>query len=170
MTRSIRARVAAGRLRHCARQSARTPAPSGSSLTPLTSGPASIRYPSPAGTTYSAKPRMTPGMSLSLSQRETCTTTGSASPSRPSPVTVAARADLTDRPVVAGEPPGGAAGGPPPSTPIVARIARTVPAPSSSFFAENGSMDGGMIRVSAAGIHDGTYCRRVKTKPRAGSR
>ena len=105
---------------------------------------------------------MTPGMSLSLSQRETCTTTGSASPGRASPVTAAARVTSPLVPSWRVNRPG-TGGGPPASTPMVARIARTVPALSSSFFAENGSMDGGMIRVSAAGIHGGTYCRRVKT-------
>jgi hypothetical protein len=105
---------------------------------------------------------MTPGMSLSLSQRETCTTTGSAGPGLVSPVTLATRVTSplvrswrVNRP--------GTGGGPPDRTPMVARIAATVSAPSSSFFAEYGSMDGGMIRVSAPGTHAGTYCRRVKT-------
>src|ERR1017187_5136384 len=52
-------------------------APSGSSLTPATAGPTSSRYPPPSAT-WSAKPRITPAMSLSRSQRETWITTGSS--------------------------------------------------------------------------------------------
>jgi hypothetical protein len=53
---------------------------------------------------------------------------------------------------------------------MVARIAWTVAASSCWFFAENGSIDGGMIQACSAGIHGGTYCRREKTKPCAGAR
>jgi len=39
---------------------------------------------------------------------------------------------------------------------MVARMARTAAASRSWFLAENGSIDGGMIAVRAAGSQDGT--------------
>ena len=60
---------------HAARQAASTSAPSGSSLTPDTSGPASIRCTScVAAPTSVPKAASTPAISLSRSQRLTCTT------------------------------------------------------------------------------------------------
>jgi hypothetical protein len=53
----------------------------------------------------------------------------------------------------------------PSSTPIVARIARTVSGARSWFLAEKGSMDGGTIQVGRSAAQDGTYCRREKTNP-----
>ena len=53
---------------------------------------------------------------------------------------------------------------------MVARIPCTAAASSFWFFAENGSIDGGMIQACSAGIHGGTYCRREKTKPCTGAR
>src|SRR5205814_10227399 len=154
VTSSARARTAAGSSRHCATHSAYTAAPSGSSLTSDTAGPTSIRYPGPAGAIRSAKPRSTPDMSLSRSQRDTWTTTGSAGPGRLSPTTVAWR---STSPVVPSARPNrpGFAGGVPSSTPIVPRIALTVSGASSWFFAENGSRDGGTIQVAPRGTHDG---------------
>ena len=53
------------------------------------------------------------------------------------------------------------------STPILARIPRTVYSSRYWFFGENGSIDGGMIATCSPGIQAGTYSRLEKTKPRA---
>ena len=57
----------------------------------------------------------------------------------------------------------GTVGAAPSSTPSFTKMARTVSAASAWFFGENGSIDGGMIQVFAAGIHPGTYSRRENT-------
>src|SRR5262249_56385017 len=56
------------------------------------------------------------------------------------------------------------------STPMPARIARTVSASRYWFFGENGSIDGGVIAAFSPAIHGGTYSRRVKTNRAAGAR
>jgi hypothetical protein len=46
----------------------------------------------------------------------------------------------------------------------------TVAGSSSSFLAENGSIEGGMIHAQSAGRNDGTYSRREKTYACAAAR
>ena len=105
---------------------------------------------------------MTPAMSLSRSQRETWTSTGSSGPGRPSPVMTA---DLVTVPTSPSRRVnvGGTAGAAVSTTPSCATMAETVSASSSWFFGANGSIDGGMIQTFAAGIHGGTYSRRENT-------
>ncbi len=85
--RCTRARAAGSRSSHARRHSASTSAPSGSSVTPETSGPTSIRWTSSSRRSREpTKPRITPAMSLSRSQRLTCSTTRASRGTMP-PVT-----------------------------------------------------------------------------------
>ena len=111
---------------------------------------------------------MTPAMSLSRSQRETWTTTGSPGPGRPSPVIAAGRVTTPVLPSSRTKDVG--PGATSPSTPIVARMLRTVSSSRSSFFGESGSIDGGMIATFSPGSQDGTYSRREKTNLSAAAR
>ena len=72
--RCTRLRIGSGTACHRARHSASTSAPSGSSVTPDTSGPTSMRWASPGpSAAILTNPSSTPAMSLSRSQRLTCT-------------------------------------------------------------------------------------------------
>ncbi len=110
---------------------------------------------------------MTPAMSLSLSHRETWTTTGSADPGLASAITWALRVTSPTVPVPRVKR-AGACGASVLSTPMVARIVSTAAASIGWFLAEKGSIEGGMIQVSGPGTHEGTYWRRVKMNPCAG--
>ena len=122
--RCTRWRIDSGTVRHRARQSASTSAPSGSSVTPDTSGPASMRWASPGpSAAILTNPSSTPAMSLSRSQRLTCTMSraswGGGAPSAIRPVWCRSVPGVPSRRSKSTGPSGSA----PVTSPTVARIA-----------------------------------------------
>ena len=116
-----------------------TSAPSGSSATAATDGPASNRW-AVGCRQRSAKQRRTPTGSLSRSQRETWTTSGTCSGIGASWSSSAAR---STRPWVPSWRRNTAADPPPAARPDRARIALTASGPISWFLAEKASIEGG---------------------------
>src|SRR5664280_2249741 len=148
-TSETRMRCSTGSACHAVTHSCSTSRPSGSSLTPSTSGPTRARWASPvAGSvaTFSANAIMTPYMSLSRSQRETCTTSGVAGSSGPPSRTI-----LAWRVTVPVEPPFGKIAGPVSfggvTRPTALRIDTTVRWSKWMFLTANGSMAGGRTLV-----------------------
>src|SRR5664280_1152068 len=168
-TSETRMRCSTGSACHAVTHSCSTSRPSGSSLTSSTSGPTRARWAPPvAGSvaTFSANAIMTPYMSLSRSQRETCTTSGVAGSSGPPSRTI-----LAWRVTVPVEPPFGKIAGPVSfggvTRPTALRIDTTVRWSKWMFLTANGSMAGGSTRVRPADRDWAMYSAREKTSASA---
>ena len=152
VTSDTRRRSRVGNSSQAAVHSAKTSAPSGSSLTALTAGPTSARWASttlPA--TPPAKPSMTPCMSFNRSHLDTCTTSGAdGSIGPPSLTNVAVRVMAARWPVGRFD-----RGALPASMPALRRMPAISAGDSSVFFSENGSIEGGIALTDSGAIQCG---------------
>src|SRR6266511_3643078 len=139
-------------------------APSGSSATPLTTGPTSRRC-ATSELTCSANAVMTPSMSFMRSQRDTCTTSGaSAGGGGPVWSTSAWRSTRPGEPSSRVNATTGSGTGPS-TNPTYRSTASATLGSIAWFLDENGSIDGGMTKSRDGSAHRGANAARVNTNP-----